>query len=61
MMENITDLTFVTSEKNQTLLDHFKVLIKNTELFDRATPKPTTEIQNKIAEALSVSVGDLIK
>jgi len=29
-----SDLTFVTNEKNQTLLDRFKVLIKDTRFFD---------------------------
>ena len=28
------DLTFITNEKNQKLLDRFKVLIKDTRLFD---------------------------
>ncbi len=29
-----TDLTFITNEPNRNLLDRFKVLIKDTELFD---------------------------
>ncbi|HHF43253.1 MAG TPA: helicase, partial [Candidatus Aminicenantes bacterium] len=29
-----TDLTFITNEANQTLLDRFNVLIKDTRLFD---------------------------
>ncbi len=29
-----SDLTFITNEKNKTLLDRFKVLIKDTEFFD---------------------------
>lgn len=29
-----SDLTFITNEKNQTLLDRFRVLIKDTRLFD---------------------------
>src|SRR3989338_7520445 len=29
-----SDLTFVTNEKNQTLLDRFRVLIKDTRFFD---------------------------
>lgn len=29
-----SDLTFITNEKNQTLLDRFKVLIKDTKFFD---------------------------
>lgn len=29
-----TDLTFIINKKNQTLLDRFKVLIKDTQLFD---------------------------
>jgi len=35
MDNNITsDLTFITNEKNKRLLDRFKVLIKDTRLFD---------------------------
>ena len=33
-MANHSDLTFITNEKGQTLLERFKVLIKDTELFD---------------------------
>ena len=33
-MVNNTDLTFITNEPNQTLLDRFKVLIKDTRFFD---------------------------
>ena len=29
-----SDLTFITNEKNKTLLDRFRVLIKNTQYFD---------------------------
>ena len=29
-----SDLTFITNEKNQTLLDRFRVLIKDTRFFD---------------------------
>ena len=29
-----TDLTFITNEKNQTLLDRFRALIKDTRFFD---------------------------
>ena len=29
-----SDLTFITNEKDKTLLDRFKVLIKNTRFFD---------------------------
>jgi len=29
-----SDLTFITNEKNKRLLDRFKVLIKDTRLFD---------------------------
>lgn len=29
-----SDLTFITNEKNQTLLDRFRVLIRDTQLFD---------------------------
>jgi len=29
-----SDLTFITNQRNQTLLDRFKVLIKDTEFFD---------------------------
>src|SRR3990172_7863778 len=29
-----SDLTFITNERNQTLLDRFKVLIKETRFFD---------------------------
>lgn len=29
-----SDLTFITNEKNQTLLDRFRVLIKDTLFFD---------------------------
>ena len=29
-----SDLTFITNERNQTLLDRFKVLIKDTQFFD---------------------------
>ena len=31
---NHSDLTFITNEKDQNLLERFKVLIKDTELFD---------------------------
>ncbi|MDI6800425.1 MAG: phospholipase D-like domain-containing protein, partial [Actinomycetota bacterium] len=30
----MSDLTFITNEKDETLLDRFKVLIKDTRLFD---------------------------
>jgi len=33
-MPTHSDLTFITNEKTQTLLERFKVLIKDTELFD---------------------------
>lgn len=33
-MMNHSDLTFITNEKGQTLLERFKVLIKDTEFFD---------------------------
>ena len=33
-MKNHSDLTFITNEKDQNLLERFKVLIKDTELFD---------------------------
>lgn len=33
-MKMISDLTFITNEKNKRLLDRFKVLIKDTRLFD---------------------------
>ena len=33
-MNNHSDLTFITNEKDQNLLERFKVLIKDTELFD---------------------------
>ena len=33
-MPNQTDLTFITNEENQSLLSRFKVLIRDTELFD---------------------------
>jgi len=33
-MTNISDLTFITNEKGQSLLERFKVLIKDTEFFD---------------------------
>ena len=33
-MNTHSDLTFITNESNQSLLDRFKVLIKNTEFFD---------------------------
>ncbi len=33
-MTNHSDLTFITNENNQNLLERFKVLIKDTELFD---------------------------
>jgi len=29
-----SDLTFITNEKNQTLLDRFMVLIKDAQFFD---------------------------
>ena len=31
---NDSDLTFITNEKNRSLLERFKVLIKDTRLFD---------------------------
>jgi hypothetical protein len=31
-MKMNSDLTFITNEKNQTLLDRFRVLIKDTNL-----------------------------
>src|SRR3989344_3419687 len=33
-MANNSDLTFITNEKNQNLLERFKVLIRDTEFFD---------------------------
>src|SRR3990172_12853175 len=33
-MANHSDLTFITNEKGQTLLERFRVLIKDTEFFD---------------------------
>lgn len=33
-MANHSDLTFITNEHNQSLLERFKVLIKDTEFFD---------------------------
>ena len=33
-MPNQTDLTFITNEENQSLLSRFRVLIRDTELFD---------------------------
>ena len=33
-MSNTSDLTFITNENNQTLLDRFRVLIKDTRYFD---------------------------
>ncbi len=33
-MSNYSDLTFITNEANQTLLERFQVLIKDTEFFD---------------------------
>ncbi|MFQ3579738.1 MAG: helicase-related protein, partial [Bacteroidales bacterium] len=33
-MSNYSDLTFITNEKDQNLLERFKVLIKDTEFFD---------------------------
>ena len=33
-MTKHSDLTFITNEKNQNLLERFKVLIKDTEFFD---------------------------
>ena len=33
-MSNNSDLTFITNEENQNLLERFKVLIKDTEFFD---------------------------
>ena len=33
-MANHSDLTFITNEQNQSLLERFKVLIKDTEFFD---------------------------
>ena len=33
-MANHSDLTFITNEKNQSLLERFKVLIRDTEFFD---------------------------
>ena len=33
-MAQYSDLTFITNEGNKTLLDRFKVLIKDTKYFD---------------------------
>ena len=33
-MANHSDLTFITNEKGQNLLERFKVLVKDTEFFD---------------------------
>ena len=33
-MTNHSDLTFITNEKDENLLERFKVLIKDTEFFD---------------------------
>jgi len=33
-MANTSDSTFITNEKNQTILDRFRVLIKDTRFFD---------------------------
>src|SRR3989344_8304806 len=33
-MANNSDLTFITNEKDQNLLERFRVLIKDTEFFD---------------------------
>jgi len=34
MQNNRTDLTFITNEENKRLIDRFRVLIKDTRLFD---------------------------